>query len=822
MKKYLLMIATLFFLSNMTSGQGLFTGTIVANGTLQSVVWSDVTFADADGIPDADDAVELTVDNNAALINVSSIADFDCESFKFKLLGAVNPVTFFVLLGSTFSSATTIDCNNSTIFTFNIFAASVVDIGGDFINTTGVGFSFVGGTVEYTGNLAQNVMKGNYGNLTFTGTGNKKITASGLESITAGTFIANTSTVEFSSTAIDQSLPILGDYYNVVLSNEDKILHASLVVTNDLTINSGIDLNAILRNISIGRDFIINGTYSSSGSEEVEFIGSSASTVSGIATTINKLVINKTNSGDVVTLSIGITIPSDGSVVVTRGTLASGGNLTLKSSSAIATARVEEINTADASITGDVVVERFIPSESTTGRFWWHIGSPVNSLAVTDIQDNFNVTGSFTGANTFVGSQNRQSMRTYDETNTSTAIEDGWLDFPAIANTETMSLGKGYRVFIRDNTSATVANQTLDMTGTLQQGDFNFNPTFTSSGTAVSDGWNFVSNPYASPIDWGDNLSWTKTNLETIAYVWDAKNKTYRTVNNSSGKIPFGQGFWIQANAASPVLTITESAKLSNNQAFSRPTAVVEENLVEISLKNESSSDPTSTAITYLQFDNLASLGKDEKDANQLGRNFTFDGWEKTFAVLVDIASQADGDYSFRKNVLPLSETIEEIPLSIVYGEGTDYGFEFHKQNFLSATADLVLKDKYLNTETSLQDHDYVSFVTDANLASKASDRFSILVSAKPLSVFGTNNETSHSSVYPNPVNDKFTIIATASTTGTKLVLTNTSGVQVLNKTISSVGSFEEVIDVNDLESGIYLLSVVSGYSVETHKIIVE
>ncbi len=111
-------------------------------------------------------------------------------------------------------------------------------------------------------------------------------------------------------------------------------------------------------------------------------------------------------------------------------------------------------------------------------------------------------------------------------------------------------------------TSAT--QQIIDMTGTVNNGAlsrtlFNYNQPFTR-------GFNLISNPYPSPINWDATEGWTKTNIDNAIYRFEADSTdlyggiytTYINGVSSDGKagpyIPAMQAFFVHvAEGAYPV-----------------------------------------------------------------------------------------------------------------------------------------------------------------------------------------------------------------------------------------------------------------------------
>ncbi|EIM78477.1 hemagluttinin repeat-containing protein [Nitritalea halalkaliphila LW7] len=88
----------------------------------------------------------------------------------------------------------------------------------------------------------------------------------------------------------------------------------------------------------------------------------------------------------------------------------------------------------------------------------------------------------------------------------------------------------------------------------------------------ADEGFNMVANPTASVLDWM-GAGWTRTNLDNSIYVWDPTlpgdtpglGGAFRVTNGSTGDFdgrlaPF-QGFWVKANASSPSLSVTNTAK---------------------------------------------------------------------------------------------------------------------------------------------------------------------------------------------------------------------------------------------------------------------
>ena len=132
-------------------------------------------------------------------------------------------------------------------------------------------------------------------------------------------------------------------------------------------------------------------------------------------------------------------------------------------------------------------------------------------------------------------------------------------NIPTISNAVPLNIGQGFAVW-----DTTTGNKTFTYNGVPNTGDIS--PVVSYDGL----GYNLTGNPYPSSILW-DYPSWTKTNIDATAYAWNGYN--YVTWNGyagllTGGIIPAGQGFFVHANSAGPVLTIPNDSRTHSNVAF--------------------------------------------------------------------------------------------------------------------------------------------------------------------------------------------------------------------------------------------------------------
>lgn len=207
----------------------------------------------------------------------------------------------------------------------------------------------------------------------------------------------------------------------------------------------------------------------------------------------------------------------------------------------------------------------------TTG--WRQISSPISGLTVADLNASM-VTSGFPGSDY---PNTGYNIYYYDET------ANGGLDIgfvPITSLNYVFENTKGYYIYMHPDNGTWPLEVQFD--GTFNAGDVTYPITYTDQPAFDDniDGWNFVANPYPSPIDW-DAADWTKTNISNAIYIWDKDlnggTGGFRTYINGVGAqggqgiIALGQGFWVKATAANPVLTITENCKANLDNGFVRP-----------------------------------------------------------------------------------------------------------------------------------------------------------------------------------------------------------------------------------------------------------
>ena len=242
---------------------------------------------------------------------------------------------------------------------------------------------------------------------------------------------------------------------------------------------------------------------------------------------------------------------------VSNGTIQSNGFLTFVSTPTFS-AYIAPI-TGTGTVAGNVNIERTIES----GRKYKYFGFPVKNVTVAKLQQTVPVTGPFPQSSP--GYTTAPSLFFYNEP------ANGWKNYPVSSNNEVLQLGRGYALFMRNESSPIK----MKVSGPIHQGDFAFTLTPDPNVNFDEEGWNLLGNPYIAPIEW-KTTGWTRSGVSTSVYVRDNSVEGGRflvwdgTVGQDEfrGIISSGQAFWVRTTSTTPALTITEAAKVNRGNVI--------------------------------------------------------------------------------------------------------------------------------------------------------------------------------------------------------------------------------------------------------------
>lgn len=648
--------------------------------------------------------------------------------------------TFTTTAGGTFNLGTntlTVStiANNGTIRTQNTGTAI----------TTGKTW---GGKVQYDG-IGQTISTGTYNNLTLAGSGTKTITTAtttvngifsleGSATVSAKPTYGAAATLQYNTSTnrtagVEWITPFVATG-GITIANT-----ATITIPSSVTINTPLNLTG--GKLAIGANTLtLSGNFSGSTNSALQGNGSNSSvTISGSGTIgtlyfdqttdgttnqIQNLVINRTSQ----TVSIGNTLKVSGTVTPTAGTIASNGYLTLISN-ASGTARIAAIN-ASSNVTGNVTVQRYLPSITRRYRM---LSSPDSNFTWSQIKDNMFVTGTGGATNGFDATPtNSASCFTYQE---STTGGRGWKAATNINNS--VSTANGMLVFVRGDrtipapawyTGPTYATQnavTVDFTNQpINKGNYTPTLSYTNTGVAANDGWNFVGNPYPSQIDWS---LLTKTNLSSFFYIFNPSTGSYVSAN--TGVIASGQAFFVQATGASPSITFTEASKTSSTAAYYFKTAParIQVDMIKDSLNSD---------VAWLDFNTNSSKSFDmNEDALKFSNS------------VVNVGFYIDSNTTTQFNSVPMTTVADTFVLSTNAAAGT-YMLKFSDiTSALTSTKNIYLLDLYTSNLINLRTTPTYTF-TITSSTSSSGNRFQIIIndpSMLPVTWLSFNGEIKNS-----------------------------------------------------------------------------
>lgn len=366
--------------------------------------------------------------------------------------------------------------------------------------------------------------------------------------------------------------PIIGvvidEDISLVIQNGHTVTNTSGVDVDDVTVETGGTL--ILSNGTFtvfGTGATIDGTLTGNDNSELSLLSTTSCTIGGTGTMeLFDMVVNTPSGTDVVSALVvrGTLLLEDGDFDVT------GGSLTLRSN-ASGTGRLGPVSST-VNFIGNITMERYIPAGATN---WRMLGSAVGGRTVADWNDDF-FTAGFPGSNYppfYVDGDLWPSVRWYDETDTGTDQIDGLVGVSGTG--QSLTVGQGFAVWSGDalgGTSAFVIDVTGAPTIAPTASPLPLPMSWTDTGNPTVDGYNMVSNPLPSEIDFS-NLAFGD-DVDSTYWIYDpatGNTASYTIVmgvgsgvNGATGLIQSSQGFWLKATGSDVNTTVDESAKANN------------------------------------------------------------------------------------------------------------------------------------------------------------------------------------------------------------------------------------------------------------------
>jgi hypothetical protein len=311
------------------------------------------------------------------------------------------------------------------------------------------------------------------------------------------------------------------------------------------------------------------------------------------------------------------TVEPTATLNVSNGTVNNTGTFTL-ASDATGSATIGPVSSAT-TFTGTYDVQRYFTGGTANSRGYRLVSSPVSAASnnavlpnLTYVRDKAYTTGTGGPANGFdvAGNPTFYFYRENMAPNYTSFLSGNYRGVGSVANStnftidvdaisRTLPAGNGFLFFFRGNrlynsttnTTATAQPVTFTNSGVLNQGNIAVKHWYTGTtglqytvvtGNDNIRGYNLVGNPYASSIDWDTfGTAITGSNISNTIWIYNPTVKAYAIYMKGNGGvgtnfngaganiIPSGQAFFVRANAASPTLTFTEAAKVTNQVSSS-------------------------------------------------------------------------------------------------------------------------------------------------------------------------------------------------------------------------------------------------------------
>lgn len=570
-------------------------------------------------------------------------------------------------------------------------------------------------------------------------------------------------------------------------------------LTNNLTVTGSCALTSGTLDIS-GKALTLNGALTI-GTASVTSSSTSSLTISGGGAITGSLPITPSIS-DLTLNSVGQTLtllnPLNvfNSITPTAGTIATGGNVTLKNSAA--TKSRLGIVGATGAITGNLTVENYIPG-SVAG--WRTLGAPgISGLTVASWDGGSGSATDF--AMTCSGCNNGPGMAggghfvsiQGDAAGTNVAYQE---------LTSANALTPGVGVWVYDGNSLTTA---IPVTQTKSGAAVTGNVPATSK---------FTSNPYACPLSVA-----AITPVFGVVQYFDPVLMAMTPI--LAGSIPAGQGFY-SANVG----TFTEAHK--DVTALTTATSIYKlnstnqtntNNLGKI-FKLKIDGFTGDGDYTYIRLHPNATSSYDSiLDAKKMYLTPGYIGTGPTYSQYTSIASvNANQDYCVNSlpDVFTSNLVIPIVAKAQVTGQYTISPIDI--QN-LPGTACVSLKDKLLNINHDLRAGSYVCNIADTT----AKPRFELTICYDPNVVTGINQ-------YENSVNE--VLIGQNGTSGafikTKFDKTTKSIVSAYNVMGQKVMADKEIegsenlvyLDFNNVNSQLVIIKVTNDKGQTTKKVFI-
>ncbi len=416
----------------------------------------------------------------------------------------------------------------------------------------------------------------------------------------------------------------------------------------------------------------------------------------------------------------------------------------------------------------------------------------------------------------------------------------GWLPLTSdngvdlTAASSALPAGTPLRMFIRgDRTISLTINDvpnstTLRSTGTLATGDITLPGSFvTNFDTDVDQTFAFVGNPYQAQVDLSQTLS--AANSEDINpnfyYAWQPNTNNYVTYDFTTGGVQNGVSNLIQPGQSFFVITDEASGSTAGyDPEINFREDQKSDNTFTTATYSTPSSDVTSVRVALNRSNNTA-----QWDTDYITARYSTTGDDavtsldarKIYGVSEQLYIKSGADYLSIENRSAIVEGTV-LNLGLAYLKTGSYTFNVDINNLIGFEA--VLVDNYLQTSQPIASDAQNTFnfsVDENDAASIAETRFRIEFTTGTLSS-GEVAFAKAVQLYPNPITTDILNITGLQSGKISVTVTNLLGQQVQQITNEVSGNSTQINGFDNLNSGIYLVTLTQEGQSVTKRIVVQ
>ena len=359
-----------------------------------------------------------------------------------------------------------------------------------------------------------------------------------------------------------------------------------------------------------------------------------------------------------------------------------------------------------------------------------------------------------------------------------------------VGTSQNMEVGKGY--FVRSDSQAGVFTRTFN--GSVNNGCIDYTVYYNSS----TDNFNLIGNPYSSALDWESFFTDNSDVIEGTMYYWNQSqvgpnnsasdyisyNSTGSSEPGTTGNIATGLGVFIKTVQAGTITFRNTHRVVGNNDQFFRTSDNADDGKSWFRLAGESGYSPILIGFVPGATD---------------GYENTYDGVFVNEGVAIEFYSFIESDkYEIQgRSVLEPNQFVS-IPLGYQVTSGGDYTI-LKVLDYIDPSFDIILEDTTLGSLTDLRLGDY-----NFNVAGPIEDNNRFILHYNYNGTLGVDENPEELDQITSYVinNDLITKIQNG-VRPIEIELYDLTGKLILDT------DFNEVININDISSGIYLVKYI-------------